>query len=52
MTNNFETRLVIYSVILGVIFAYAVYLAIKHNPDNIIRTFCNSRKFVVMIHMF
>lgn len=33
MTDNFQTRIIIYSVILGVMFAAAIYLAMRHKPD-------------------
>lgn len=33
MINNFETRILIYSLILGAAFLFAVYLACRFKPD-------------------
>lgn len=33
MTINFQTRIIIYSLILGVMFVVAIYLAMRHKPD-------------------
>lgn len=41
MTDNFETRLAIYSFILGVMFIIALYLAFRHKPDKKKRIYGN-----------
>lgn len=33
MANNFETRILIYSIILAVMFAFVIFMAYLNRPD-------------------